>query len=175
MGTESTRNTKSRARDRHTTEHESSEGGARPARVVKLTASEALALAREGVVGRLAVTIEGQPEIFPVNYVIDHGSVVFRTARGTKLAGCDGRLVAFEIDEYDEATGKAWSVVIKGTAREINRLQEVVDALELPLDAWYAAPDALWIRVDRAAVSGRRFARHPGHAEHPSVHHASPE
>ena len=30
-------------------------------------------------VGHLAVLVDGHPEIFPVNYKVDHGSVVFRT------------------------------------------------------------------------------------------------
>ena len=37
-------------------------------------------------VGRLAVDIAGQPDIFPINDVVDRGTVVFRTAEGTKLA-----------------------------------------------------------------------------------------
>ena len=36
-------------------------------------------------VGRLAVDVAGQPDIFPVNFVVDRGSIVFRTAAGTKL------------------------------------------------------------------------------------------
>ena len=43
-------------------------------------------LLRANEVGRLAVSITDHPDIFPVNYVVDRGSVVFRTAEGTKLA-----------------------------------------------------------------------------------------
>jgi uncharacterized protein len=39
------------------------------------------------------------PQIFHINYVVDHGTVVFRTAAGTKLAGAAQRDVAFEADE----------------------------------------------------------------------------
>jgi uncharacterized protein len=45
------------------------------------------ALLRSQEAGRLAVLIADRPEIFPINYVVDHGTVVFRTAEGTKLAG----------------------------------------------------------------------------------------
>ena len=43
-------------------------------------------LLRDAEVGRLAVSIGERPDIFPVNFVVDHGSIVFRTAEGTKLA-----------------------------------------------------------------------------------------
>ena len=53
-------------------------------------------------VGRLAVSIANQPEIFPINYVVDDQSLVFVTAEGTKLAAAVlGTGVAFEIDSAD--------------------------------------------------------------------------
>ena len=55
--------------------------------VTGLPANACWALLRSQEVGRLAVSIADRPEIFPVNYVVDHGTVVFRTAEGTKLAG----------------------------------------------------------------------------------------
>src|SRR5690348_8803731 len=77
-------------------------------------------LLRSTEVGRLAVAVMNQPDIFPVNYVVDHGSVVFRTAEGTKLAAATlGQGVAFEVDGYEPGNGEAWSVVLKGRAVEI--------------------------------------------------------
>lgn len=58
--------------------------------VVELSAAESWALLRRAVVGRLALTVDGRPEIFPVNHMVDHGTVVFRTAVGTKLGGPSG-------------------------------------------------------------------------------------
>ena len=50
---------------------------------------ECWTLLRHTEVGRLAVTMGTSPDIFPVNFAVDRGSVVFRTAEGTKLAaGC---------------------------------------------------------------------------------------
>jgi nitroimidazol reductase NimA-like FMN-containing flavoprotein (pyridoxamine 5'-phosphate oxidase superfamily) len=109
-------------------------------------------------VGRLAVSIADHPDIFPVNFVVDHGTVVFRTAEGTKLAGAVlGRAVAFEVDGYDPAAGDAWSVVIKGRARELERMQDVFDALDLPLFPWHASPKHRFVRIEPDEVSGRRF------------------
>jgi nitroimidazol reductase NimA-like FMN-containing flavoprotein (pyridoxamine 5'-phosphate oxidase superfamily) len=104
------------------------------------------------------VSIADHPDIFPVNFVVDHGTVVFRTAEGTKLAGAVlGRAVAFEVDGYEPAAGDAWSVVIKGRARELERMQDVFDALDLPLFPWHASPKHRFVRIEPDEVSGRRF------------------
>ena len=92
-----------------------------------------------------------QPDIFPVNYVVDHGTIVFRTAEGTKFAAAVlGRGVAFEIDGYEAEAGDTWSVVVKGRADEIERVQEVFDALDLPLFPSARLPQAS-LRAHRAA------------------------
>lgn len=123
-----------------------------------LESNVCLALLRSTDVGRLAVSITDHPDIFPVNYVVDRGSVVFRTAEGTKLAASVlGRAVAFEIDGYDPEHGDAWSVVIKGHATEIERMQDVFDALDLPLFPWHASPKHRFVRIEPFDISGRRF------------------
>jgi hypothetical protein len=115
-------------------------------------------LLRDAEVGRLAVSVGGRPDIFPVNFVVDHGSIVFRTAEGTKLAAAVlGRAVAFEVDGYDADVGDAWSVVVKGPATEIERMQDVYEALDLPLFPWNAAPKHRFVRIEPDDVSGRRF------------------
>ena len=124
-----------------------------------LTPDRCWALLRSCEVGRLAVSIAGQPDIFPVNFVVDHGTVVFRTAEGTKLAAAVlGRGVAFEVDGYDAARGEAWSVVVKGSAREIDGMHELFDAADLPLFPWHAGPKHRYVRVVTVEVTGRRFA-----------------
>lgn len=143
-----------------------------------LSVSESWALLREAQVGRLAVVIDDHPEIFPVNHIVDHGTVVFRTAEGTKLAAAVGRQVAFEADGYDVGTGEAWSVVVKGKAYEVKQLHEVIDALELPLFPWHATPKPRIIRIQVDSITGRRFrtADAPGrHMPTGSPRHAAPE
>ncbi len=66
--------------------------------------------------GRLAVTVHSHPEMFPVNHLVDDGSLLVSTADGTKLAAAAGHVVAFEIDGYDLGGGTAWSVIVKGVA-----------------------------------------------------------
>ena len=84
-------------------------------------------------VGRLAVSIANQPEIFPVNYVVQHHTIVFVTAEGTKLAGALlGTGVAFEIDAADPLFHTGWSVVMRGQADEVTQLDELVEVEQLP-------------------------------------------
>ena len=123
-----------------------------------LTTQECWELLRRCEVGRLAVAINNHPDIFPINYVTDHATVVFRTAEGTKLAASVlGVGVAFEIDGVEAAAGEAWSVVLKGTAVEIERMQELFDALDLPLFPWHAAPKHRFVRIVPEEITGRRF------------------
>ena len=126
--------------------------------IASLSTHECLALLRSGEVGRLAVSITDHPDIFPINYVVDRGTVVFRTAEGTKLAAALlGRGVAFEVDGYDAAEGEAWSVVIKGYAIEMEKMHDDFDALDLPLFPWHAGPKHRFVRIEPVEFSGRRF------------------
>jgi uncharacterized protein len=114
-------------------------------------------------VGRLAVSIADEPDIFPINYVLDGTSVVFRTAEGTKLAASIMHpKVAFEADGYDSGAGEAWSVVIRGHAREIS-MHEMVDESAFLLFPWNVSPKNRFVRIVAHEVTGRRFTV-AGHA-----------
>jgi uncharacterized protein len=124
---------------------------------VELSAQDSWALLRKAVVGRLALTVDGSPDIFPVNHKVDHGSLLFRSAEGTKLAAAIGHTVAFEVDGYDRQATSAWSVVVKGTAQEVTRLYDVLDAFEVPLFPWHSAPKPHFIRIEPDTITGRWF------------------
>ena len=124
---------------------------------VELSPQDSWALLRHASLGRLALIVDGQPDIFPVNHVVDQGTVVFRTAAGTKLAGAVGHRVAFEADGYDIGTASAWSVVVKGTAQAVTRMYEVLDVSELPLYPWHSAPKPHFIRIEPDSITGRLF------------------
>jgi uncharacterized protein len=120
-----------------------------PAPMVELDPAECWALLRSHDVGRLAVSIAREPDIFPINYVVDRQTIVFRTAPGTKLtASILGRAVAFEIDGLDDRV--AWSVVVKGRAIQVERIGELFAAERLPLFPWRR------IRTPPATRSRRR-------------------
>src|SRR6201997_2126580 len=78
--------------------------------------------------GRLVTSVDGQPEIFPVNYVVQHRTVLFRTAEGTKLVSAAiNNHVLFEADDHNVAEG--WSVIVKGRERS-RRGDEELEAAE---------------------------------------------
>ena len=114
---------------------------------------------RGQLVGRVGMCLPEGPEIFPINYVVDRGGVVFRTSAGTKLAGSVlGPPVVFEVDGVDDATGDAWSVIVKGQATELERVDDVVEALALPLYPWHAVPKHHFVRIEPIDITGRSFA-----------------
>lgn len=109
-------------------------------------------------VGRLAVSIAGHPDIFPVNHVVDRRSVVFRTAEGTKLAASVlGLSVAFEADGWSPTDGDVWSVVVKGHATEIEALDDLMATDDLPLYPWSASVKHRVVRITPTEITGRRF------------------
>ena len=95
---------------------------------------------------------------------MDHGTLVFRTAEGTKLAAAVGQQVAYEVDGYDPGSGEAWSVVVKGRAVEVRELHEALDVLGLPLFPWHTEPKPRLVRIDPTGVTGRRFQARTGPA-----------
>lgn len=109
-------------------------------------------------VGRIAVDIAGQPDIFPINFVVDGGGIVFRSGAGTKLAGAVlNRHVAFEIDGYEPERRTAWSVVVKGLAHQLEHMTDVFAAEDLPLFPWVASHKPDFVRIEPTLVTGRRF------------------
>src|SRR3712207_3413237 len=134
-----------------------------PSGTEELAVAQCWALLRTGVVGRVAVLHDGRPDIFPVNYAVDHGSVVFRTGSGTLFHAADRHPVAFEVDGYDVEAASAWSVVVRGEAREVYELEEALEALALPLLPWQPGPKPRFVRVRPDGVTGRRFEVVGGH------------
>jgi nitroimidazol reductase NimA-like FMN-containing flavoprotein (pyridoxamine 5'-phosphate oxidase superfamily) len=128
-----------------------------PGSMQELSVQDCWTLLRGQVVGRLAVVHDDRPDIFPVNYVVDQGSVIFRTGSGTLFSSAAGRPVAFEVDGYDVEDATAWSVVIRGHAREMHDIDEILDVLQLPLLPWHAGPKPRVVRVEPDSVSGRRL------------------
>ena len=106
--------------------------------------------------GRLVTSVDGQPEIFPVNYAVQHRTVLFRTAEGTKLVSTAiNNRVLFEVDDHNIAEG--WSVIIRGTARSLRTPEEIQDAERAQVLPWTAYEKSHYVRVIPELVTGRRF------------------
>jgi uncharacterized protein len=115
-------------------------------------------LLRGNTVGRVAVTVAALPAIFPVNYALLDGQIVFRTGDGTKLrAALDRAVVAFQIDHFDESTASGWSVMAIGLAEEITNLDDVRVAESLALQPFAAGDRSHFVRIRPEFLSGRRI------------------
>jgi nitroimidazol reductase NimA-like FMN-containing flavoprotein (pyridoxamine 5'-phosphate oxidase superfamily) len=126
--------------------------------VEELSVSECWALLRDVPIGRLALLGGDEIEIFPMNYLVDGGTVVFRTAHGTKLKLIgSGAPCTFEVDEIDVAEGIVWSVVLKGVAKPLRGHEEITASFDMEVPTWQAGPKPTYVRMTPHAVSGRRF------------------
>ena len=126
----------------------------------ELTTTECWERLRAGSIGRLAVNNGNQPDVFPVNYVVDTDRIVIRTAEGTKLAAAIASGdVAFEIDEFDPTDHTGWSVVVHGIAQEPKALASVMHDQDLDLRPWAGTEGkGRFIEIVPTRVSGRRLS-----------------
>lgn len=121
-----------------------------------LKEDEALELMGNQQLGRLVVRIKDDFDIYPLNYVVNEGKIYFRTAEGSKLFTVSiNERVLFEADDHTE--DKAWSVIVKGSARILERTDEIQQADELPLKPWLPTLKYNYVEITPEEISGRRF------------------
>jgi nitroimidazol reductase NimA-like FMN-containing flavoprotein (pyridoxamine 5'-phosphate oxidase superfamily) len=143
-------------------------GPGRPG-VEVLAAAESLRLISPGGVGRLAYTGRYGLTVFPVNYVVHDGAILFRTAQDsptgedlhTGIAHAE-YAVAFEIDDFDPVKREGWSVLIHGPAHYMTSQAERAEVLESGVEPWPSGDRELAIRITPTRISGRRLRHHPG-------------
>ncbi|MDY7543223.1 MULTISPECIES: pyridoxamine 5'-phosphate oxidase family protein [unclassified Cryobacterium] len=110
--------------------------------------------------GRLALSIAGEPDIYPVNFVAADRRLVFRTAEGTKLLELTvNNKVAFETDGVGR--DEAWSVVARGHARVLEHQADIDAADQLPLRPLIPTLKYIYVEIVPETVSGRRFQLGP--------------
>lgn len=109
--------------------------------------------------GRLAVVVEGKPRIFPINYAVGDGTIVFRTAPGAKLTHGPGAEVCFEIDGYEEASGVGWSVMASGVLEDVTDRSDAFSAYlrHLGVRPQAPGPKPNWLALTPSEVTGRTF------------------
>ncbi len=127
-------------------------------------------LAGTTTVGRLAFqSAEGQ-QLLPVNFVFRRGRVYFATAPESVLAelapGCAD--VAFEIDYLDRMTQYGWSVLVRGSTREVTESEvDLSPELRQPWAPrtprpWAPGPREVLIELTPAKITGRRIRNPAG-------------
>ena len=129
------------------------------ANVLVLSDEDCWSLLRSHRLGRVAIVIEGRPRIFPVSYAAGEDTVVFRTEPGAKLQYGPGSAACFEIDDYDQRTSMAWSVMVVGVLKDIT---DATDARSRGLRRLAVEPVAPgrrvhWLALGADEVSGRSF------------------
>jgi nitroimidazol reductase NimA-like FMN-containing flavoprotein (pyridoxamine 5'-phosphate oxidase superfamily) len=121
-----------------------------------LSETECWNLLSSVALGRLVTSVDGESEIFPVNFVVQHRTVLFRTAEGTKLVSAViNNNVLFEADDHGVTEG--WSVIVKGTARTLRTEKEIDEAEQAQLLPWTATVKHHYVRIRPLSITGRRF------------------
>ncbi|MEU8524077.1 MULTISPECIES: helix-turn-helix domain-containing protein [Streptomyces] len=121
-------------------------------------------------VGRVAIEGRDGLAVFPVNYRVVDGEIVFMTAADSSLAhaSASGAEVAFEEDRLDEAFSQGWSVLLVGSVREVSdeaTVQRITD-VGRP-EPWAGDGRDTLVMLSPRRVTGRRI-RVPGAPGTPS-------
>ncbi|MEE2851791.1 MAG: pyridoxamine 5'-phosphate oxidase family protein [Actinomycetota bacterium] len=118
--------------------------------------------------GRLVTNFAGEPEIFPVNFVAQERTVLFRTAEGTKLfSAVANHAVVFEVDDHNLIEG--WSVIVRGRARLLKTDADIQRAERAQLLPWTATLKSHYVRITPTELTGRRFRFGPEPDRHEPV------
>jgi nitroimidazol reductase NimA-like FMN-containing flavoprotein (pyridoxamine 5'-phosphate oxidase superfamily) len=121
-----------------------------------------LELISPGGIGRIAYVGRFGPAVLPVNYKIQDGAIVFRTAENgpldedlrTGIADADYK-VAFEIDDIDTTAQQGWSVLVQGPAHHVTGAEE--DAVRSAgVESWAPGDRELFVRIVPSRITGRR-------------------
>jgi nitroimidazol reductase NimA-like FMN-containing flavoprotein (pyridoxamine 5'-phosphate oxidase superfamily) len=130
-----------------------------------LTEDEARELLATGHVGRVGLTVGALPAIFPVNYRLIDGAIVFRTSPGSKMsAATTGAVVAFEVDDYQLADRTGWSVLAVGRSEVVHDPDTIRGVLASGLEPMADGCRNAIVRIEPTFVSGRRISHDPGPA-----------
>ena len=106
--------------------------------------------------GRLAVSIDGGVDVFPINYVVADRVIFFRTAPGSKLMDLTRHpIVALETDGTHNR--RRWSVVVKGSAVRLGSDEEIEASGVLTLHSQVPTEKWNYVRITVSSITGRQF------------------
>jgi nitroimidazol reductase NimA-like FMN-containing flavoprotein (pyridoxamine 5'-phosphate oxidase superfamily) len=125
----------------------------------ELSTEDCLALLEANRFGRVGVVVAAKPMVFPVNYLLDGDTIVFRTGVGSKLSGAALGHVCFEIDGIDETRRSGWSVIVHGVGHEITEAidQRSAHLRQLEVEPWVPGEHAHWVAIQPDSITGRRL------------------
>ena len=133
-----------------------------PKRILEeLSWDECFMLLREQAIGRLVYQDKLGLAAVPANYAVAGNTIVFRSEAGSKVRGLRERDIAFQVDHIDPVSRSGWSVLIRGTAEEVEyeRLSELIGQIHgAPPQPWKKGIHDAWVMITSKMVSGRRLA-----------------
>jgi uncharacterized protein len=126
-----------------------------PGHLSEMDGPECLELLAGHEVGRVAYCDDLGPVVLPVNYTLDHDTVLIQVSPHSVLGRRLQGRASFEIDDFDDYNESGWSVLVRGEA-------SYVDAGDLPADAgrphsWAEGQRTLHVRITPSLISGRRL------------------
>jgi nitroimidazol reductase NimA-like FMN-containing flavoprotein (pyridoxamine 5'-phosphate oxidase superfamily) len=126
--------------------------------IVELSKDTCEELLRATAIGRLAVIIDGRPQVFPVCHVFDGGALIVPTNDSTKMhAALSWPAVGFEVDGIDGDGQSGWSVMVQGRAEEVTDPSVIQRAMELQTVAFRLGEHVRWVRIVPTEITGRRI------------------
>ena len=121
-----------------------------------LSREQCLRLMATVPVGRVIYTRHAMPAVEVVNFTVDTGDIVFRTApSGKLLAAIRGAVVAFEADALDPATRSGWSVTAVGRAREVSDPADIGMLRTTGPRPWAPGDHPYFVRITPGQLTGR--------------------
>jgi nitroimidazol reductase NimA-like FMN-containing flavoprotein (pyridoxamine 5'-phosphate oxidase superfamily) len=124
----------------------------------ELSRAECLRLLATAAIGRICYTRQALPAVEPVNFALQDGAIVIRTAAGGKLAAATHRtVVAFQADDLDLVLRSGWSVTVVGRCEEVTDAGDVAGLDQLGLESWAPGTRNHFIRILPGIVTGRRL------------------
>src|SRR5215204_3481873 len=104
-----------------------------------LSRDDCMRLLDSGGLGRIAVPGVAAPTMRPINFAVQDGRIVMRTADSALWAAAESQVAAsFEFDEIRNEDHRAWNVIVTG------RLETLTDSVEVGgrgVKVWAPTPD----------------------------------
>jgi uncharacterized protein len=133
-----------------------------------LSREQCLRLMATAPVGRIIYTRHAMPAVELVNFTIDAGDIVIRTApSGKLLAAIRGAVVAFEADAYDAVTRSGWSVTAVGHAREVTDPADTGMLRTTGPHPWAPGHHPYFVRITPGQLTGRYLSAADSGPEEP--------
>ena len=128
--------------------------------VEQLSRAACKELLNEVNVGRIVFVDESGPCALPVNYGLVGDEIVFRIGQQSRLRHLLRDQVAFEVDHMEPDAASGWSVLARGTAREvpIEQVPELVKQMKETLPRpWAEGAHNVWVVLEPQEITGRKL------------------